>query len=176
MRWTWLFLISMAWLLAGCRTPEITPPIQTTSIPARAVSVAPTPTPYLYEVQPGDTLWTIAEKVGMDVEILALVNELEDPNEIHPGDRLLISDKHTISGQLLPTPTPTPLPCLQGCIQPPSGCAIKAYRARLDGMKLFVTPEDEIYAMQSAELWFCREQDARQQGWRHWTPNGPEAP
>jgi hypothetical protein len=82
----------------------------------------------------------------------------------------------TISGKMLPTPTPTPILCQQGCQQPPPGCEIKAYVARLDGMKLYVTPIDDIYAMQQAKMWFCREQDARAAGWRHWTPNGPETP
>ncbi len=176
MRWTYLFLISMVWLLTGCQASGITPPIQATSLPEQALSVTATPTPYLYEVQPGDTLWSIAERVGMDMEVLAVVNELDDPNQIRPGDRLLISDTQTISGRRLPTPTPTPLPCLQGCLQPPPGCVIKAYRARLDDTKLFVTPEDDIYALPQAERWFCREEDARQNGWRRWTPNGPEAP
>ena len=41
-------------------------------------------------------------------------------------------------------------------------------------MKLYVLPEDEIYPMQQADVWFCREQDARNMGWQHWTPDGPE--
>ena len=146
------------------------PEVQHQSIPA------PTPTLYFYEVKSGDTLWSIAKRMHIDVETLVEVNELQNPDDLHPGDRLLISDKITISGELLPTPTPTPIPCLRGCTQPPKGCAIKAYRARLDGMKLYVTPEDEIYAVQQADVWFCREQDARGAGWLHWTPNGPETP
>ncbi len=119
-------------------------------------------------------MWAIAKKTGVDVNTLAMVNELKNPDALRPGDRLLISDKVTISGQPLPTPTPTPIPCLYGCIQPPSHCKIKGYQARLDGLKLYVLPEDEIYLMQQADVWFCREQDARNAGWRHWTPKGPE--
>jgi hypothetical protein len=80
----------------------------------------------------------------------------------------------TISGKTLPTPTPTPIPCLFGCIQPPKDCEIKGYQARLDGMRLYVMPGDEIYPGQQADVWFCREQDARSAGWLHWTPQGPE--
>jgi len=165
-------LILTTWLLAACNNWMPAPPAQET--PAVQTGKPATPTPHYYEVQPGDTLWSIAKKMGVDMNMLATVNELENPDELRPGDRLLISDKVTISGRTLPTPTPTPIPCLHGCIQPPKGCKIKGYRARLDGLKLYVLPGDEIYAVQQADTWFCREQDARNEGWLHWTPTGPE--
>ncbi len=166
------FLTIVTWLLTACNNWPPSPP--TNETPAVQIETPVAPTPRYYEVQPGDTLWAIAKKTGVDVDALAIVNELKDPDELHPGDKLLISDKVTVSGKILPTPTPTPIPCLHGCVQPPTGCKIKGYAARLDGMKLYVLPGDEIYAAQRADTWFCREQDARNDGWLHWTPTGPE--
>jgi len=140
-----------------------------------AAEITLTPTPYFYEVQSGDTIWSIARKAGLDADTLVMANELKRPDAIHPGDRLLISSKKSISGRLLPTPTPTRIPCLHGCMQPPSGCVVKGYHARLDGMKLYVMPGDEIYDLPQAAIWFCRQQDARDADWLHWTPTGPKA-
>ncbi len=157
-----------ALLLAACVQPL---PAATPAAPA-----APTPTLALryYTVQPGDTLSGIATAVGMDVQTLILVNELEDPDQIQPGLRLLISDKVTASGRVLPTPTPTPRPCPNGCPQPFPGCQIKGIVARLDGAKLYALPEDEIYALTEADLWFCRIEDAQRLGWQRWTVFGPK--
>ncbi len=163
----------MTWLLAGCSaaswllnvpTPSPLPPL-TPSPPVRAPSSSS-----IYIVKPGDTLWRIAKRTGVDVETLILLNQLENPNMLQPGQRLILS------GQPLPTPAPTPILCSLGCATPPPGCRIKAYRARLDGMPLYVLPEDPIYPLPRAELWFCREEDAQAAGWVHWTPAGPAAP
>ncbi len=172
MKRTLIFLPALMWLLAACNGSMFMTAPAATPVPPPA----PTPTPRYYVVEPGDTLWSIANKTGVDINVLVQVNELANPDDLHPGDRLLISDRVTISGQVLPTPTPTPIPCLHGCVQPPPGCVIKAYHARLDGMKLYVTPGDEIYGVQRAELWFCRQMDATAAGWRRWTPDGPAAP
>jgi len=171
-----LALLSMsAWILAGCDNTWFQITSQSASTEAH-LEPTPTPTPFYYVVKEGDTLWSISQKVGIDMDVLVRVNELSDPDIIRPGDRLLISDRMTISGRLLPTPTPTPIPCRQGCAQPPSGCVVKGYRARLDGMKLYVLPDDAIYPVQRGTIWFCREQDAVNAGFLHWTPKGPEHP
>lgn len=138
--------------------------------------VSATPTPHFHEVQPGEALWQIAQRYGINPDILAEVNELDDPNLIQPGQQLLISDRVTISGRVLPTATPTPRPCLEGCRQPPPGCDIKGIVAQLDGTRLYLLPDDELYNLRTADLWFCREEDAQNVGWLHWTPVGPEAP
>lgn len=168
-----LAVILAGLLLSACsRTPDGKFAF---GFPTPAPTVAPTatPTPTFYTVRQGDSLWSIARQFGVDVDTLIRVNELADPSLLQPGQTLLISTEVTISGQVLPTATPTPVPCLQGCKYPVAGCEIKAFAARLDGVKLYLLPGDEIYPRRQADLWYCREQDAHADGWRHWTPNGP---
>ena len=50
----------------------------------------PTPAPYTYEVQPGDSLTSIAIKFGISSITLIEVNGLQDPNALSVGDQLLI--------------------------------------------------------------------------------------
>ena len=168
----WLFslgsLIGQLALSACVPVTSITPSAETPS-----PTLVTTPTPFFYEVQPGDTLWLIARRFNIDLETLIQVNELKNPDLLQPGQRLLISDRVTISGQLLPTATPTPLRCVNGCEKPPPGCEIKAVIARLDGTRLYLLPEDPLYPWRAADLWFCREEDAQRAGWRRWTPYGP---
>jgi hypothetical protein len=44
----------------------------------------------------------------------------------------------------------------------------------MDGERRYVLPDDDIYPLQQASVWFCREEDAIKLGWKHWTPRGPE--
>lgn len=147
-------------------------------LPTPAPPPGPTATlaPRYYTVAPGDTISAIAAALGIDEQTLILVNEIENPDLIQPGQRLLISERVTISGRVLPTATPTPLPCLQGCRQPFPGCEIKGIVARLDGEQLYLLPEDELYALREADMWFCRAGDAERSGWRRWTVYGPATP
>ncbi|MGI5836602.1 MAG: LysM peptidoglycan-binding domain-containing protein, partial [Chloroflexota bacterium] len=46
--------------------------------------------PFIYEVQPGDTLSQIAFNFGVTSSILAALNALDDPNRLSVGDRLLV--------------------------------------------------------------------------------------
>lgn len=181
-------------LAAGCAMPdfslpEITP---TPTAVAGTVTVAPTPIPIKrvtpgkiyesYTVQQGDTLWSISQQYGVDIDTLAEVNELEDVGAIVAGEQLLISDYVTVSGRYLPTPTPTPIPtatprpCAQGCVYAMEGCDIKGLISRIDGTRLYVLPDDAFYLMRDADVWFCNEEDAVQSGWLHWTENGPATP
>ncbi len=43
-----------------------------------------------YVVQPGDTLWLIAQRLGTKVELLAAANRIPDPDLIYPGQVLVI--------------------------------------------------------------------------------------
>jgi len=50
----------------------------------------PTPSPGVYIVQPGDTLWSIARRFGTTVDAIAWVNGIINPNYIYVGQRLII--------------------------------------------------------------------------------------
>lgn len=44
--------------------------------------------PKYYVVRPGDSMWSIANRYGLDVEGLLRLNNLENPNIIYPGQIL----------------------------------------------------------------------------------------
>jgi LysM repeat protein len=50
----------------------------------------PTPAPFVYVVQPGDSLSSIAAKFGISSITLVEVNNIQDPNALAVGDELLI--------------------------------------------------------------------------------------
>ncbi len=165
-QWRLWMLAAVVLALAACANLATPPP----------TPEPPTPTPYFYTVQRGDTLFGLAARFGIEPNRLIEVNELENPSLLQPGQKLLISDRVTVSGRVLPTATPTPRPCVQGCKQRNDECQIKAFRARLDGTKLYVLPADDLYLLAEADLWFCREEEAQAAGWVHWTPAGPATP
>lgn len=44
--------------------------------------------PKYYFVRPGDTIYTIADRYGINYKDFISINNLEDPNTIYPGQRL----------------------------------------------------------------------------------------
>lgn len=65
-----------------------------------------------YTVQPGDTLWGIAQRHGTTVDELVAANNIADRNLIHPGQVLIIPGSEGAGGGTPPPPPNT---------QPPSG-------------------------------------------------------
>ena len=55
-----------------------------------AAAQDPTPEPEVYVVQPGDTLFSIAQRLGSSVEAIAAANDIADPSLINPGQKLII--------------------------------------------------------------------------------------
>jgi len=47
----------------------------------------------IYVVQPGDTLWKIAKRYNTSIDDIISVNDIENPNKIYPGQKLLILKK-----------------------------------------------------------------------------------
>ncbi len=165
--WLLSLLIALVLFGASCAAFPTPAPIPTPTA---------TPMPVYYTVQQGDTLYGIAGRFEINPTILVEVNELTNPDLLQPGQQLLISDRVTVSGRVLPTATPTPPPCVQGCKGPPAECRIKAFRARLDGTPMYVLPGDELYPRVEADLWFCQESEVRQAGYVRWTTSGPATP
>lgn len=73
--------------------------VATAVTPAPAPAPAPTPAPapeakiIQYKVKPGDVLWKIAKKYGMDWRTLAAYNKLKNPHLIFPNQIILIPVK-----------------------------------------------------------------------------------
>jgi len=61
-------------------------------------------TPSYYTVQPGDTLWKIAGRLGVPYLDLAGVNNLYPPYTIYPGQQLLLPGGSPVPAQPLPEP------------------------------------------------------------------------
>ena len=81
-------------------TPHVTPvrpaatvapaPLPTmTPRPARP-TVAASSTPIEHIVQPGETLFDIAQHYGISIEALAKANSIVDPTQVKPGDKIKI--------------------------------------------------------------------------------------
>lgn len=84
------------------RTPL--PAGYTTPLP----SALPSRTPRVYVVQSGDTLGKIAEKFGVDIDELAAINDIQDPNVLAPGMQLVIPASIQTEQPVSSNPTVTP--------------------------------------------------------------------
>lgn len=89
--------------------PPTVPPTET-AIPTETLTATPAPTntaaaPFLYEVESGDTLYSIAEKFDVaDVLIIMALNNMAADDFLYVGQQLIIPDPNTG----LPTATPIP--------------------------------------------------------------------
>lgn len=83
------------------------------------VSVAPTATPVVYIVQPGDTLSSLALKFDVSAADIIVANEIVNPDFLPAGQRLTIPvdgvPQATATWTPIPTATGTPMP-----FEPPS--------------------------------------------------------
>ena len=90
-RWVGPAVVAMA--LASCGDDPATPSRETPlpPLPTVTTTLAPTTTrvPF-YDVQAGDTLDSIAAKLGVLVADLVAVNGIVDPNRIEAGQRLAV--------------------------------------------------------------------------------------
>jgi hypothetical protein len=74
-----------------------------------------------------------------------------------------------------PDEAPAASGCPNGCTSPPSGCVIKGNNAFNTGDKIYHLPGDPYYTEtvinpDYGERWFCTEQEAQANGWRHAKP------
>ncbi len=85
--------------------PTATPTATATITPTWTPSPSPTPNePFPYTVQPGDTLFSIAEQFGVDLDVLMLWNGMSNQSVLYAGRELIIP----LPGMEPPTPTPLP--------------------------------------------------------------------
>ncbi len=105
---------------------------------APSPTASPSPIPRQYIVQPGDTLWAIAIRFGVDVETLKARNGLEG-DLIYPGQVLILPEPAEETARPSPIPTPTRIPWR---FSPLTGDLDRAYPARWEGPRftLHYTP------------------------------------
>ena len=72
-------------------------------------SAEPSPTPYNYIVVVGDTLFTIAARLEIELDALLAANPDVDPRFLSPGVQLLIPSGAGVGPAAPPTPTPVPV-------------------------------------------------------------------
>ncbi|MCA9921938.1 MAG: LysM peptidoglycan-binding domain-containing protein [Anaerolineales bacterium] len=100
--------------------PTPTPPLEVVPIVVNGETVLLDPTDCeRYEIQEGDSLVGIAALYGINFDQLAVVNRINDPALVQPGDTICIPELVYGSSSLLPAtpgPSPTPSP-----IPPPPG-------------------------------------------------------
>jgi murein DD-endopeptidase MepM/ murein hydrolase activator NlpD len=65
----------------------------------------PTPEPQVYVVQPGDTLYRIAERFGTTVQAIVAANDIANPSLINVGQKLIIP---TAEAEVVPSQTVVP--------------------------------------------------------------------
>lgn len=88
------FLISFNTSVIDCNEAEIITDIEISDIDREFIDGMASIT--IYVVQPGDALWHIAKRYNMAIEEIVSINEIEDPNKIYPGQKLLILKKAEI--------------------------------------------------------------------------------
>ena len=67
---------------------ETLPPIATTTSSTVLLTTTTTWVPVTYEIQPGDRLADIADQFGVDIDKLAVLNGITNPDDIEAGDVL----------------------------------------------------------------------------------------
>jgi LysM repeat protein len=58
------------------------------AVPTATLTLAPSATPYTYQVQPGDTMYGIAQRLGIPLDDLMAENGLTDPTNLDVGQVL----------------------------------------------------------------------------------------
>jgi LysM repeat protein len=93
-----------------------TPPPATTTPPS---PTSPPPSGATYVVQPGDTLYGIAIKFGVSMDVIITANNLTNPDLLFVGQQLVIP-----APGVIPTPAPTATPAATATptnVPPPAG-------------------------------------------------------
>ena len=76
-------------LINGIQAPYVIYPGQRIFVPGVSAPQPPTGG-QVYVVQPGDTLYSIAQKFNVSMEEIIRLNNISRPDLVYPGQRLLI--------------------------------------------------------------------------------------
>lgn len=72
------------------------PPIETTTT-TTTLPATTTTYPDVYEIQPGETLGTIARKFGTTIEVLVQLNGIRNRNDVQAGQKLKLPPNPAIT-------------------------------------------------------------------------------
>jgi hypothetical protein len=90
------------------RTPSATP-AQPEGLVVKIETPVPSPTPFVYEVEAGDTFGSIALRYGVTVDQLIAANPDVSPNSMSIGTKLMIPGLSSTPAVSTPTPVPVPV-------------------------------------------------------------------
>jgi LysM repeat protein len=91
--------------------------ILASKVPTPTPTLPPTPTPHTYTVQAGDTLFSIARDLEIEVDALMAANGLTDPDRLSVGQVLTVPE---VSGPMSDLPVSTTIPVPPTLTPPPS--------------------------------------------------------
>jgi murein DD-endopeptidase MepM/ murein hydrolase activator NlpD len=122
-------MLAVLYLWDRSRQPAAITVPKVTALPAgmttKPGSELPSPTPRTYIVQKDDTLTSIAEKFGVDIDEIIAINNIEDPDSLTPGQTLIIPPgaPSSLADSRHPTVTPQegesfPWPVIKDVISP----------------------------------------------------------
>ncbi len=77
--------------------------------PTATATLQPSPTPRMHVVQPGDSLYAIAQAYDVPVDLLMILNGLVDPNALSVGQELIIPSEEAVRRFLESATTPQPV-------------------------------------------------------------------
>jgi LysM repeat protein len=89
---------------------ERLPPIRTTVATTTTTTTTVPPGDIVYVVQPGDTLFAIAERFGVTVDAIVQRNLLPSPDAIEAGQRLDIPEAKLVIDDSATVPPTSPAP------------------------------------------------------------------
>ncbi len=70
------------------------------ALPGRGLAQDTLPDGPVYVVQEGDTLWSVAVQFGISLNELTTYNQINNPNQVSIGTRLVIPGLAGVSGEL----------------------------------------------------------------------------
>ena len=160
-----VLLLALA-ILAGCTSRSARAPV--TDMSGGPVDTAPATGTYV--VKPGDTLYQIAQRHGMDVATLVSLNNITDPSQLRVGQTLRLSGSAAaVSPPAVATPMPVtpvapsepPTPTrasdanLVSWGWPASGKIIQGFNANTKGIDIEGAVGDSVTAAASGKVMYA---------------------
>jgi len=160
-----VLLLTLA-VLAGCTSRGTRAPVTDMS----GGQTATEPATGTYVVRPGDTLYQIAQRHGIDVATLVRLNNISDPSQLRVGQTLRLSDSApgvpspSIATPapvtpITPTEPPIPMPASDANLiawgWPASGKMIQGFNANTKGIDIEGAVGDTVVAAASGKVMYA---------------------